>query len=120
MNCEKCGKPIPEIINYCPTCKINELKEENNVSNINTSNQNIKTESTQPEMLENKQASKFIPVVAILLMIVMIGYFVINQSDISLFNKSAHNNPEINNDDNFNSDNNSEKMINKTIKIQII
>ncbi|HHX69598.1 MAG TPA: hypothetical protein GX708_16320, partial [Gallicola sp.] len=51
------------------------------------------------------------------------GYFVINQSDISLFNKSAHNNSEINNDDNFNSDNNSEKMINKTtekITIDII
>ena len=24
MNCEKCGKPVPKNLDYCPTCKINE------------------------------------------------------------------------------------------------
>jgi len=26
MRCEKCGKNIPEQINYCPTCKVHEMK----------------------------------------------------------------------------------------------
>lgn len=26
MNCYKCGKMIPESLNYCPTCKMNEIK----------------------------------------------------------------------------------------------
>lgn len=29
MKCEKCGKNIPEQINYCPTCKINEIRSVN-------------------------------------------------------------------------------------------
>ena len=31
MNCEKCGKGIPESLNYCPTCKINETKSANDI-----------------------------------------------------------------------------------------
>jgi len=27
MNCEKCGKDIPEQINYCPSCKVSEMKK---------------------------------------------------------------------------------------------
>lgn len=30
MNCVKCGKNIPETLDYCPNCKINEMKEKNN------------------------------------------------------------------------------------------
>ena len=27
MKCGKCGKDLPEILDYCPTCKINSVKE---------------------------------------------------------------------------------------------
>jgi len=28
MNCQKCGKDIPEQIDYCPSCKINEMRKQ--------------------------------------------------------------------------------------------
>jgi len=30
MKCEKCEKAIPAQIDYCPTCKVNETKNQNN------------------------------------------------------------------------------------------
>ncbi len=30
MHCEYCGKDLPETLDYCPNCKINEMKVQNN------------------------------------------------------------------------------------------
>jgi hypothetical protein len=33
LKCEKCGKNIPEVLDYCPTCKINESTSSSLASN---------------------------------------------------------------------------------------
>jgi len=65
MICEKCGKTLPESLDYCPTCKINEAKEQNgtpngvNIPSINTGNMqeqppavvpNLDVQNPAPEM----------------------------------------------------------------------
>ena len=49
MICEKCGKNLPENLNYCPTCKTNEEQNINpNVANDNPIAENINNDVLAP------------------------------------------------------------------------
>jgi len=53
MNCQRCGKVIPEQIDYCPSCKINEIKSQNNHANPD-----IDTFSEHEEQIQREEESK--------------------------------------------------------------
>ncbi len=44
VKCEKCGKDLPENLDYCQMCKISELKESHYVTNIEPTIEKLKTE----------------------------------------------------------------------------
>ena len=79
MKCDKCGKNIPEQIDYCPTCKIHEITDKNTRLENRIDNEQIKQVIEDSAANETKAKKKF--TISRALCIIIIGlslpYFLI-------------------------------------------
>lgn len=78
LKCEKCGKDIPEILNYCPTCKINE----NEIELAIESDEQV--EETKQEVKKSKPSLLSI-IILIILSIIWIPFFPLAMGSILAF-----------------------------------
>jgi Flp pilus assembly protein CpaB len=71
MNCHKCGKNLPENLDYCPTCKIIENKE----AELRKQEEPKNPPEPIPELNNEKKKSVFFPALVMLIILSVSGYF---------------------------------------------
>jgi len=94
--CEKCKKEIPETLDYCPTCKMNELKKNDDKRSLLTK-MDINSVSSSPKNTN---------VLIILVCVIIVGVIVYGGNQF-LVNNNSYNQPNIN-EENNNDENNVE------------
>jgi len=80
MRCEKCGKNVPEQIDYCPTCKITEMKESSKeISAIQVQFETpfLPTEESPQEEKKPSIITVFFSAMSLLMIILMIIWAII-------------------------------------------
>ena|GEM_PF-5385845 len=58
MKCEKCGRDVPEQIDYCPNCKLNENRNQNNHEKTTSESNYELEEQIKTEEKMNERATR--------------------------------------------------------------